>query len=234
MAQWGSQTLAAMTIPDTSRARRAILERIRTRQGRKASANGVDEKSITDYLESHPRGPQPAPMANLLERFSAMAALMSSSVSIIDRWRDGPDAVAKYLTAHKIPARAVIAVTLAGLDWPAARISTERRVPRDSDRLGISRAFCAVAETGTLAFVSEPETPPTVNLLPEFHIAFVSEMRIVPTIEDAFDLMRRERGQLARATNFISGPSRTGDIEQTIVLGAHGPRAVHIIVVREP
>ena len=53
----------------------------------------------------------------------------------------------------------------------------------------------------------------------------------VATLEDAYALMRAERGELPRATNVISGPSRTGDIEQTIVLGAHGPYRVHVIVV---
>jgi L-lactate dehydrogenase complex protein LldG len=55
--------------------------------------------------------------------------------------------------------------------------------------------------------------------------------RIVGSMEEAFALALKERGGLPRATNFISGPSRTGDIEQTIVLGAHGPYRVHVILV---
>jgi L-lactate dehydrogenase complex protein LldG len=68
-------------------------------------------------------------------------------------------------------------------------------------------------------------------LLPETHIAVVPCLRIVRHMEDVFALLRHERGEPPRALNFISGPSRTGDIEQTIVLGAHGPYRVHLILV---
>ena len=101
----------------------------------------------------------------------------------------------------------------------------------DADLVGISGCFCAIAETGTLLLLSGPDSPATVSLLPETHIALVQVSRIVATMEDAFALLRSERGSLPRALNFISGPSRTGDIEQTIVLGAHGPYRVHILLV---
>ena len=75
------------------------------------------------------------------------------------------------------------------------------------------------------------DAPTASALLPDTHIAVVSAERIVDGMEDAFALIRRERGILPRAINLISGPSRTGDIEQTIVLGAHGPFRVHILLV---
>ena len=92
-------------------------------------------------------------------------------------------------------------------------------------------AFSAIAETGTLMMVSGGQTPATASLLPETHVAIVPAARIVPHMEDAWDLARRELGQLPRAVNFISGPSRTADIEQQMVLGAHGPYRVHIIIL---
>jgi L-lactate dehydrogenase complex protein LldG len=66
-------------------------------------------------------------------------------------------------------------------------------------------------------------------LLPDTHIAVVRADRVVSGMEEAFALVRTEHGGLPRAMNMISGPSRTGDIEQTIVLGAHGPFRVHIL-----
>jgi L-lactate utilization protein LutC len=55
--------------------------------------------------------------------------------------------------------------------------------------------------------------------------------RIVPRIKDAWDLLRGERGELPRAINIVSGPSRTADVEQTIQLGAHGPRRLHVLLL---
>ena len=97
--------------------------------------------------------------------------------------------------------------------------------------LDASGVFCAIAETGTLMLCSGADTPASVSLLPETHIAIVPVERIVQVMEDAWDLARAELGQLPRAVNFISGPSRTADIEQTIVLGAHGPYRVHLLLV---
>jgi L-lactate dehydrogenase complex protein LldG len=80
--------------------------------------------------------------------------------------------------------------------------------------------------------VSGPETPAAASLLPETHIAVVPVGRIVKHMEDGWARARAELGRLPRLVNFISGPSRTGDIDQTIVLGAHGPYRVHMILVR--
>jgi len=97
--------------------------------------------------------------------------------------------------------------------------------------MGVTGAFCAVAETGTLVLLAGADTPTATALLVDTHIAVVRADRIVSGMEEAFALVRREHGRLPRAVNMISGPSRTGDIEQTIVLGAHGPFRVHILVL---
>jgi L-lactate dehydrogenase complex protein LldG len=146
---------------------------------------------------------------------------------------DAPAAVARHLAALGLGVQAVATPDVAGLPWAAAGLEVSGRVAVDADLVGISGCFCAIAETGTLLLLSGPDSPATVSLLPETHIALVPVSRIVATMEDAFALLRAERGVLPRAANFISGPSRTGDIEQTIVLGAHGPCRVHLIVVKK-
>jgi L-lactate dehydrogenase complex protein LldF len=198
----------------------------RQRRGRPGSDDGGAGQSHA--------GPQPAvakePRA-LLERFRLKSEQASSTVDIVATDADVPAAIAKYLAAMKLPTTAVAWASLAALDWAGAGLKVETRGARDADLVGITGCFCAVAETGTLMMTSSPDTPAAVSLLPETHIAVVRAARIVPYMEDAWNLARAELGSLPRAVNFISGPSRTGDIEQTIVLGAHGPYRVHLVIV---
>ena len=119
----------------------------------------------------------------------------------------------------------------AALDWHAAGIEYDNRAANADDLVGLTGCFCAIGETGTLLLLGAPATPKATALLPETHICVVKKSRIVPTMEDAFSLMRMEAGEPPRATFFVSGPSRTADIEQTIVIGAHGPYRVHVILI---
>jgi len=105
--------------------------------------------------------------------------------------------------------------------------------PAGDDLVGISAVMSAVAETGTLVMASGPDTPASTHLLPETHIALVAASQVVLTMEQAFSRARLLPTGLPRALNFVSGPSRTGDIEQTIVLGAHGPYRVHILLLKD-
>jgi L-lactate dehydrogenase complex protein LldG len=144
-----------------------------------------------------------------------------------------PQAVARYLEENNLPKNAVCWPELFELEWQAAGIEIDARAAEGTDPVGITSAFCAIAETGTLLTLSGPRTPATTSLLPETHIAVVRTGRMVRSMEDAWKLLRDEQGAnfMPRAANFISGPSRTADIEQTLVLGAHGPYRVHIVLV---
>jgi len=217
---------------DTSAARQAIFNRIRTAQRRSTDTTEV-ERVAADYLARHPQGPRPTIGTDLLERFREQAVRMSDTVDEVAASAEVPSAVVRFLDAEGLGRRATAWAALDALDWATAGIEVAFRAPRDEDLIGITGAFCAVAETGTLMLLSGPRTWASASLLPETHIAIVPRSRIVATMEDAFSLLRSEQGELPRAVNFISGPSRTGDIEQTIVLGAHGPYRVHVIVVHD-
>ena len=219
---------------DTSAARRRILDRIRRAQGRGPVPTAGELRAVDDWIARRSVGPQPTVGADRVAHFEAQAARMSSTTDRVAWLADVPTAVARYLDAHGLGRRAVCWNTLGDLDWSGAGIAVEARRPNGDDLVGISGAFVAIAETGTLMMLSGPDTPASMHLLPETHVAVVPAERIVAHYEDGFALMRAERGRLPRATNLVSGPSRTGDIEQTIVLGAHGPYRVHVVIVGAP
>lgn len=213
-------------------ARENILRRIRSRQGRPKAATGGEREAVSAYLSAHAPSPRPSSDWAADERFRERALGLGSTVETVEAIAAVPVAVARYLAAHSLPLRAACWTELAGLDWAAAGVRVTAGAAADADLVGITGAYCAIAETGTLVTLSGEDTPATVSLLPETHIAVVPRSRIVRGMEEAWALMRQERGGLPRAVSFISGPSRTADIEQTVTLGAHGPYRVHIVVVR--
>ena len=215
-------------------ARERILARIRKAQGRGLSRPSQAElEAIETYLRAHPRGTLPKVEGDLVARFRARAESMQSTTDEVAAESDAPAAVARYLKTGNLPLSGCVWPELAHLDWKAAGLALEPRAANGNDAIGVTGAFAAIAETGTLVLASGPDTPATGSLLPETHVAIVRAGRIVAHMEDAFALAREAFGQLPRAINFVSGPSRTADIDQTIVLGAHGPSRVHIILIRE-
>jgi L-lactate dehydrogenase complex protein LldG len=114
-------------------------------------------------------------------------------------------------------------------------LSLRRGAARGSDHVSITGAFAAIAETGTLVMASGPDHPVSLNLLPDTHIVVLREADIVGGYEEVWAKLRQHYGKdrMPRTVNTITGPSRTGDIEQAIELGAHGPRRMHIVVVSE-
>lgn len=168
--------------------------------------------------------------------FIAEAERVNATVERLDGWEAVPAAVLARLDAQDLPAVVKVAPdpTLEGVPWgklPRLLVARGRAV--DGDRASVCAAFAGIAETGTLMLLSGPDSPTTLNFLPELHIVALAAERIVGTYEDAFVRLRASRGAAAmpRVVNWITGPSRTADIEQTLLLGAHGPRQLHILVI---
>lgn len=216
---------------DTSAARQAIFSRIRKAQNRAAEPTEAERDAVREYIDQHSQGPRPDVGEDLLARFKQQALRMADTVDEVESPADVPAAVARYLDQIGVAKKAIAWQTLNDMAWQDAGLQVEFRPPRNEDLVGITGTFCAVAETGSLMLLSGPQTYSSASLLPETHIAVLPASRVVGAMEDAFALARAEHGDLPRTVNFISGPSRTGDIEQTIVLGAHGPYRVHVIVV---
>jgi L-lactate dehydrogenase complex protein LldG len=206
-------------------ARENILARIGKARGSSIAAD------VDGEIRRHQRGPIPPLAGDLVKRFGERAASLASDVAQARTITEVPGLVARYLSERQLPMQGVCWPALAPYGWQAAGIELETRAARGDDLVGVTGAFAGIAETGTLMLLSGPETPATVSLLPETHVAVIEAERIVATMEQAWDRLRAERGALPRAVNFVSGPSRTADIEQTVTLGAHGPYRVLIIIV---
>jgi L-lactate dehydrogenase complex protein LldG len=146
-------------------------------------------------------------------------------------------AIVSYLREHNLPQRLRVGADkrLQRINWPASGGPELLDGPAAGDEIvGLSYAFAAASETGTLALVSGPDNPTTINFLPENHIVLVDSRDIETHFEAIWTRIRRKYGEtlMPRAVNFITGPSRSADIGQTLILGAHGPVRLHIIVVR--
>ena len=120
-----------------------------------------------------------------------------------------------------------------------AMLVTEEGRAHGSEDCCVSNAFAAVAETGTLVVVSGRHSPTTINFLPRTHICLVHSYKILGDYEEVWARLRNDKkvdtnfGFLPRTVNWITGPSRTADIEQTLLLGAHGPQQLHIVIIDE-
>jgi L-lactate dehydrogenase complex protein LldG len=220
-----------------SDARRQILSGIRSSLDRGA----LDEAGlgrIEDRLSRHPRHIVPARVdldpESLVDLFVAKARAVSATVAAVDTMVELPRAVASYLAGENLPARLVQAPALMNIDWSLApTVETCVGVAKEADETSLTTSIAGVAETGTLLLASSPGTPTTLNFVPPTHIVVLRRDTIVGSYEDAWDRLRQvyqDDGQ-PRAANFITGPSRTGDIEQKIEIGVHGPLRLHILVV---
>jgi L-lactate dehydrogenase complex protein LldG len=99
---------------------------------------------------------------------------------------------------------------------------------RSEDEVGVSRAAFGLADTGSVVLAAGPEEPRARSLLPPVHVTILEAERILPGLADLF---RELGGELPSALAIVTGPSRTADIEQKLVIGVHGPGEVHIVIL---
>lgn len=222
-----------------SDARSAILAKMRSAMGRKA--DDVERRAaVADRLQRSPRGPLPArgqlPESERTALFQKMAEAVQASVVRVASRADVPDAVSAYLKSKNLPATVRMGedARLAEMPWSAQKhMEILKGRAENADLATVSHALGGVAETGTLMLVSGPDNPTTLNFLPEHHIVVLDEADIAGDYESVWARIRERfgKGVMPRTVNMITGPSRSADIEQTLLLGAHGPRALHIVIV---
>ena len=147
-----------------------------------------------------------------------------------------PGAVADYLAAQNLPGSLVIAPhsDLRAIPWSSRPLLEIREGRAEAtDAVSVQHAFAGIAETGTLMLPSAANRPVTLNLLADTAIAVLRASAIVGAYEEAWDKLRSEIGAMPRNVMLVTGPSRSADIEQTLELGAHGPRRLHVVLVED-
>ena len=221
--------------------RDAILGGLRQRLNRSAD-DGAGAQAVAERLAAHRRNliPQRGQLdrAGRTDLFEDYAAGADATVARVASAGDVPAAVADFLKAHNLPATAVRApdADLDAIPWDSQpTLTLAARKAEEPDAVSVTAAFGAVAETGTLVLVSGDDSPTTLNFLPENHIVVLWADRISGDYEAQWSALRERygAGALPRTVNLVTGPSRSADIEQTIQLGAHGPRRLHIVIVDE-
>ncbi len=225
--EWGGQVSA----------REAIVANIR----RSLGVTGAEEPrrfEVETRLARTPAGVVPKRGQGDAETrattFKAEAARAAASLAEVVTLADVPEEVAQFL--REINASASLRMgadeRLAAMPWSRTPLEILRGPSDGHDLNALSVAFAAIAETGTVALVSGADNPTTLNFLPDNQIVVVRRDDIFADYESVFLRLRDAfgKGFAPRTVNFITGPSRSADIEQTLLLGAHGPRRLHIVI----
>ena len=218
--------------------RETMLASIRRSLGVKGDER-IRVGAVEERLERAPKGiiPQRAQIDHdaKVALFCTKAAAVQATVTRVAAASDVPAEIARYLRENNLPAVARMGddPRLSSMPWKETALDVSTGRSHGHDLTGVSHAEAGVAETGTVVVVSGHENPTTLNFLPDNHIVVLNAADVTGDLETVFARVRKRfgKGGMPRTVNCITGPSRSGDIEQTILLGAHGPRNLHIVVV---
>jgi L-lactate dehydrogenase complex protein LldG len=170
-----------------------------------------------------------------LATFKVEAERAQATVTEVREWAEAPAEIGRFLREGNCPATLRMGddPRLTAMPWSETALDIQRGPSDGGDLNAVSAAFAGIAETGTLALVSGPDNPTTLNFLADNHIVLLPREAIEADYESVFAKLRGVygKGGAPRTLNFITGPSRSADIEQRLLLGAHGPRRLHIVVV---
>jgi L-lactate dehydrogenase complex protein LldG len=225
-------------LPNTAKAREALFKKLQ-----RAGLSGTDEerRMVVKQRLSNPRRnlvPQRAlgQKEELVGMLQTQLEAVDGTVAQVSDPAAAGDELERYLAVQDLPRTArcgndpLLKQVMAAV---ASRLTVSFGPAALTDLVSLTRAFAAAAETGTLFLASGPANPVSLSYLPETNIVLVRREDIFGSYEQAFDKLRDDRGagDMPRTLNLISGPSRTADIEQTLITGAHGPKRLHVIVV---
>ncbi len=217
--------------------RELVLNAIR--RGLKRGPLPEDQKTmLRGRLERHPRHTIPArsrlPHPQQVDLFVRNVEKEFGTVARVNDPAEVPAAVADFLSAQNLPSRFVMAPhpELQAIPWADRPLLEIREGKAEAtDTVSVQHAFAAIAETGTLMLPSAPVRPTTLNLIADTAIVVLRTSALVGAYEEAWDKLRAQIGAMPRNVMLVTGPSRSADIEQSLELGAHGPRNLHVVLI---
>ncbi|MFN0105665.1 MAG: lactate utilization protein C [Bryobacteraceae bacterium] len=209
--------------------RDAIFDRVRTALGRKLGQKPLPPPEPLLRVGHQSLAARIGSFKSALEALNGTVTVVPDSAAVgaaVEKLLDGQPGVASnhpFLAACGIP----------GLNGVTSGITAteELRNACAAAGIGITSAYCLLAETGTIVLRARPDEPRLLSLLPPVHIAVVHQDRLLTNLDEMLSMIPRPVDD-SSAMIFITGPSRTGDIEQFLVRGVHGPGAVHVIIVQ--
>lgn len=211
--------------------REQVLGRIRAALGR-SDVDSEGLEAARARIRQHARQIEPAFTEPLAQRFRDKLVSAYATVVSVDSLSAAASEIERYLVDSDAGRQLLVSGDdlIQQIEWPAS-IEWQQRNATGEDRASVTSALCGIAETGTLMLVSGEQNPTSLNFLPDYHIVVLRSDQLVPRMEDAWDKLRTTFAQMPRTVNFISGPSKTADVEQTVEYGAHGPRGLHVVLV---
>lgn len=216
-----------------------ILGNIRRGLNR-GEASPAQKAAITRRINAHkatiiPKRSQ-LDQAGQIQLFRDMASGAAAELIDVSTMNELPSAVAEWLNKHEF--KTLVSASddsLNELDWtPLGDIKREQRVAQSGDVASLTTSTAGIAETGTLMLYSRPESPTTLNFLPDCHLVLLKESDIVGSYEDGWNRIRElNPSGMPRTVNMITGPSRSADIGQKLQMGAHGPCVLVIFILKD-
>ncbi len=208
----------------TQSARDNILQRIQ-------AVTTPSPEVVAQRISKPPALIRPGFSEAVFDRFADKLNLGGGTLQVIKAKQSVTAAIEAFLEKQQLPKRIKLAPALKTMRW-SEQIEISYGKSDGDDLVSLAPAFCAIAETGSVVLLSGSENPTSLNFLPDVHIVIVKSSQLVVHIEDAWSKLRGLK-RMPRTVNIITGPSKTADIEQTLQIGAHGPRKLHVVFVDE-
>lgn len=224
---------SAKLAKDNGNARDEILTSIRNNLSVSKPFDAV-RKAHHGHHTKNPSDRSSTISGSLVENFKASLDLIDSHFSLADSEKDAArlvEQIIDQLGATRIAVSNLELVTrvVGSITTTEFIENAPKNVLFDCD-LGITSAQWAIAETGTLVLESEMENHRLTSLVPTVHLCILKASRIRQTLSEILELTSKN---LSRTITFITGASRTSDIELTLAIGVHGPAELHVVVIAD-